>query len=220
LNKVLLAVLFAASFSVLLSSQNVFGDPSIVDSNFIVETVVDDLSTPTTMAFLGPDDILVLQKNDGKVMRVLSGELQATPVLDVPVANRFEEGLLGIAIVQSPPSTFVYLYFTEASNDGDTAIANRVYRYTWNSVSEQLESPVLVLELPMNLDKGHHNGGVLVTDLDNEIFAVIGDVDRNGILQNNLANVANIHFAWDTTTVTVLAVVQFPEGSQDSAPML
>jgi len=191
MDSVFIAVLFVVTFSVLFSSQDAFGDPSVIDPNFRVEEVVDDLSTPTTMAFLGPDDILVLQKNDGKVMRVLSGVLQATPVLDVPVANRFEEGLLGIAIVQSPPSTFVYLYFTEAQNDGDTAIANRVYRYTWNSASEQLESPVLVLELPINPGSGHHNGGVLVTDLDGEIFAVIGDVDRNGILQNNPPGVAD-----------------------------
>jgi len=59
--------------------------PAVIDSNFKVETVVSGLSLPTTMAFLGPDDILVLQKNDGKVMRILSGILQAEPVLDVSV---------------------------------------------------------------------------------------------------------------------------------------
>ncbi len=160
MNKVLLAVLFAASFSVLLSSQNVFGVPSVIDSNFKVETVASGLSTPTTMAFLGPDDILVLQKNDGKVMRVLNGVLQATPVLDVPVANNSERGLLGIVIVQSAPSTFVYLYFTEALNDGGTAIANRVYRYTWNSVTGQLESPLPpLLSLPVTPGP-NHDGGV------------------------------------------------------------
>ncbi len=191
MNKVLFAVLFAASFSVLLSSQNVFGVPSVIDSNFKVETVASGLSTPTTMAFLGPDDILVLQKNDGKVMRVLNGVLQATPVLDVPVANNSERGLLGIVIVQSDPSTFVYLYFTEALNDGGTAIANRVYRYTWNSVTGQLESPLPpLLSLPVTPGP-NHDGGVLVTDLDNEIFAVIGDLNRNGILQNNPPGVAD-----------------------------
>jgi len=30
----------------------------------------------------------------------------------------------------------------------------------------------------------NHNGGVLAKDLDNNIFAIIGDLNRNGKLQN------------------------------------
>jgi len=190
LNKVLFAVVFTLFFSVFFGSQDAFGEPTVIDPDFKVETIVSGLSVPITMDFLGIDDILVLQKNDGKVMHVLSGELQATPVLDVPVANNSERGLLGIVIVQSIPSPFVYLYFTEALNDGETAIANRVYRYTWNSATEQLEFPMLVLDLPVTPGP-NHDGGILVTDLDNEIFAVIGDLNRNGILQNFPTGVAD-----------------------------
>jgi len=182
--KIFLIIFFSIIiFPIVLSSQEAFAVPTVVDSNYMVETVASGLSLPTTMDFLGPDDILVLQKNDGKVMRVLNGVVQATPVLDVPVANDGERGLLGIAIKQSPPSTFVYLYYTEAASDGGAAIANRVYRYTWNDTTEQLESPVLLLELPST--HRNHNGGVLARDLNGEIFAIIGDQNRDGILQNS-----------------------------------
>ena len=169
-------------FLVFAGSPEVFGEPMVIDPDFKVETIVSGLVGPTTMDFLGTDDILVLQKNDGKVMRVLSGVLQANPVLDVSVANSGERGLLGIAIVQSPTSQFVYLYFTEASNDGGSPIANHVYKYTWNSSTGQLDSPEFILALPS--PHRNHNGGVLATGLDNEIFAIIGDGNRNGILQN------------------------------------
>jgi len=183
LNKVLFTILFALSISVFVGSQEVFGAPSVVDPNFKAETVVSGLDTPITMAFLGPDDILVLQKDDGKVMRVLSGVLQAEPVLDVLVANERSRGLLGIVIVQSSPDPLVYLFFTESSVDSGSPLGNRVYKYTWNSLTGKLENPILVKDLPAS-PSVNHNGGVLVADLDDTVYAVIGDLDRNGILQN------------------------------------
>src|SRR4030095_11868350 len=88
------------------------------------------LSVPTSMAFLAPDDILVLEKNTGQVRRVLGGVLQPGNVLDVHVANFGERGMLGIAInTESPPR--VFLYYTEASGmDRGPPLGNRVYRYT------------------------------------------------------------------------------------------
>ena len=87
MKKLLTLIAFSVLLLVPVGVQNAFAVPSVIDPNFKVETVVSGLSLPTTMDFLGPDDILVLQKDDGKVMRVLNGVLQAEPVLDVPVAN-------------------------------------------------------------------------------------------------------------------------------------
>ena len=47
------------------------------------------------MAFLGPDDILVTEKETGIVKRILNGQILDEPVLDVAVANSIERGLLG-----------------------------------------------------------------------------------------------------------------------------
>src|SRR5919109_219345 len=51
------------------------GGPTVDDPNLKVEVVAKGLHVPTSMAFLGPDDILVLEKNSGNVLRVLNGEI-------------------------------------------------------------------------------------------------------------------------------------------------
>ena len=50
------------------------------------------------MAFLSPDDSLVIEKNNGKVLRVLNGTALSKPLIDVKVANKIERGLLGLAV--------------------------------------------------------------------------------------------------------------------------
>lgn len=158
----------------------------VTDPNLTVQTVVTGLSLPTTMAFVGPGDILVLQKNNGQVRRVLNGVLQPAPVLDLPVNSVSERGLLGIAVNgENPPKVFLYL--TEDLSDSTligTAIGNRVYRYTWNALAGTLTSPQLVLDLPVTPGP-NHDGGVLVLDAAGRLYAVIGDLNRNGQLQNN-----------------------------------
>ena len=47
------------------------------------------------MAFIGAQDILVLQKGDGRVRRVIAGVLQPGAALDVAVDSDSERGLLG-----------------------------------------------------------------------------------------------------------------------------
>ena len=44
--------------------------PEIQDSNLKAELVYSGSGFPTNMAFIGPDDILLLSKNDGKVLRI------------------------------------------------------------------------------------------------------------------------------------------------------
>jgi hypothetical protein len=48
--------------------QEVQGLPELLDSNLQIELVSDELSDPTSMAFLGPADILVLEKNERALM--------------------------------------------------------------------------------------------------------------------------------------------------------
>ena len=75
--------------------------PTVNDANLKVEKVFSgELNVPTSMAFLGPNDILVLEKNKGTVDRILNGKLMPEPVLQISnIANEeVEWGLLGIAI--------------------------------------------------------------------------------------------------------------------------
>src|ERR1041385_2158732 len=121
---------------------------TLVDPSLKVElTFKDGLKGPTTsMAFLGPNDILVLEKNTGKVQRILNGSLQERPLLQAKVATEVELGMLGIAISKSQEGkTFVFLYYSEANSSG-VVIGNRLYRY--ELVDDRLVNPLLLLNLP------------------------------------------------------------------------
>ena len=99
--------------------------PSLVDKNLGVRTVIANLDQPTSMAFIGANDILVLEKATGKVQRVINGALTAT-VLDLAVNSASERGLLGIALHPDfPANPGVYLYWTESTTGADSTDARR-----------------------------------------------------------------------------------------------
>lgn len=138
------------------------GDPQLADSSLKIEEVIDGLDTPTTMAFLGPDDFLVLEKDKGTVQRIVNGKVLDQPLLDVNVANSVERCMCGIAISKHDSTTYVFLYYTEIEgNDGEDRqgkdpIGNRLYRY--ELVDNKLVNPVILLDLPATPGP-RHNGG-------------------------------------------------------------
>ena len=173
--------------ALLFSHSAALAVPTVNDPNLTVVQLTSGLSSPTTMAFIGANDILVLQKDNGQVRRVLNGVLQSSPVLDLSVDNASERGLLGIALHQNFPGTpSVFLYFTvSTSGTGDTtgsAAANRVVRYTWTGSG--LTSPQLIIDLPVTPGP-NHDGGIILFGPDGKLYIVIGDLNRNGQLQNN-----------------------------------
>jgi glucose/arabinose dehydrogenase len=105
----------AAALAVFVSAASPAGaqtGPTVVDPNLGVRTVADGLVTPSTIAFLGPNDFLVLEKNTGQVKRVVDGTVQGV-VLDLSVNFASERGLLGIALHPDFPSNpGVYLFWS------------------------------------------------------------------------------------------------------------
>jgi aldose sugar dehydrogenase len=150
--------------------------PVLKDPNLAVEHFTDGLSSPTSMAFLDDDNILVLEKS-GAVRLVRDGVLQIQPVLQVPINTQSERGLLGIAASGSN----VFLYYTEQIQPSGSDPRNRVYKYSWNG--QNLVNPVLLLDLP-GVPGPNHDGGKLLIGQDNFLYAIIGDLNRNGKLQN------------------------------------
>jgi aldose sugar dehydrogenase len=145
--------------------------PTTSDPKLKVELVSDGFSMPTGMDFLGPDDILIIEKNNGKVKQIKNGTVIGT-ILDVNVMNYSEGGLLGIAI--SSKSENVFLYYTETQNfDGGKVLGNRIYKFEY--IGGKLVNPKLLLELPAKPGPGH-SGGKLQIAPDNNIYIVIGDV--------------------------------------------
>src|ERR1044071_7410807 len=49
--------------------------PTMNDSHLKAEVVFKGIRFPTNMAFLGPNDILVLEKNEGTVRRIVNGTI-------------------------------------------------------------------------------------------------------------------------------------------------
>ena len=166
--------------------------PQINDSSLNAEAIVDDgLQLPTTMAFLGPNDILVLEKDKGTVRRIVNGSLLQEPLLDVNVATEIERCMCGIAVSKSDRgNVYVFLYFTEAGGSGSTGgssdpVGNRLYRYQW--INNQLVNPKLLLDLPA-IPGPRHNGGVVTIGPDNYVYVIIGDVEGNKTKSQNLKN--------------------------------
>jgi glucose/arabinose dehydrogenase/plastocyanin len=175
--------------------------PTINDPNLKAQLVFPPTTKGyTSMAFLGPNDILVLEKNTGKVNRIVNGKMQSKPVLDVDVANKIERGLLGIAVAPSLTSDgkrYVFLFYTQAgeNTDGDEfrglapAEGNMVYRYEF--AKGKLINPELLLQLPANpgtTGRPDHNGGKLAIGPDGNVYAVIGEVGGHQTQAMNIIN--------------------------------
>lgn len=159
-------------------------NPRVYDSGLKVEQVAEGLDLPTTMAFLGPDDFLVLEKDKGTVVRVNNGIISGEPLLDVSVANSVERGMCGIAVSKNGSTTYVFLYFTEIDgNDGDDRKGkppegNRLYRY--ELVDDKLVNPKLLLDLPA-VPGPRHNGGAIEIGPEQNIYVPVGDIDGSFI---------------------------------------
>lgn len=155
---------------------------SIRDSNLRVEPVVEGLEFPTTIAFLGPDDFLVLEKEKGTVQRVINGKMLPEPLLDINVATSQERCMCGVAVSKDIPGhTYVYLYYTEAESadaedisKGIDPLRNSLYRY--ELVNNKLVNPKLLLDLPA-IPGPRHNGGAITIGPDNNLYIPVGDVD-------------------------------------------
>jgi glucose/arabinose dehydrogenase len=179
------------------------------------EMVAEGLSFPTSMEFIDNENILVLEKDQGTVRLVSSsnGTLEKEPVLRLKIENEAERGLLGVAIlkdnnvlnkeysinnnnddrtnagfVNNKSTPKVFLYYTEKSefeNENKKIPINKVLSYEWNKQNKSLVNSKLILDLPAEPGP-YHQGGKLKIGPDNNLYAVIGDLNTvMGQLQNH-----------------------------------
>ena len=170
--------------------------PLIYNPSLKLDMVVKGLKFPTTMAFLGPDDILVLEKDNGTVRRIVNGTLLPEPLLDVNVSTQEERGMLGIAVLPKHGNrpTYVFLYYTESkTKDGDDInaslansrpLGNRLYRYELADNNTKLINPELLQDLPA-MQGPRHNGGKMIIGPDKNLYLVIGDVRNHATQARN-----------------------------------
>ena len=201
MSKKLRVILFAILVLSFVSAEFIYysaAEPIINDPNLKAEIVYKGIDFPTSMAFLNSDDILVLEKNNGIVRRIINGMSLSEPLLDVNVANANERGLLGIAVAKNDENTTnIFLYYTESKerdgNDecptstdckkGNDPLGNRLYRY--DLIDDKLKNPKLLLDLPTKPGPAH-NGGIITLGPDNNVYLVIGELTSMGTQASNV----------------------------------
>jgi glucose/arabinose dehydrogenase len=155
------------------------------DPGLMAELIVENLDYPTAMGLLGPNDILVLEKETGVVRRVIDGNMQNESLLDLNLSGKGESGLVGIAIDKrghnqtGNESTRIFMYVSESKNNTSQHYSfspgNYIYRYEFTN--GRLVNPKLLLSLPIG-DENIHNGGKIVIGPNKNVYVTVGDIGR------------------------------------------
>jgi len=158
-------------------------DSSLAVSNFLSTGLQD----PIAMRFTGVNEGFVIEKG-GAVKRFQGSTLALSTVLDLSVATNSERGLLGIALdPQYAQNNRVYLYYSAGS--GSSWTDNRLVGATWNGSALIPDAQPLATfgtSADGQANNGpNHNGGPLIFGTDGKLYGATGDLNRNGIEQNN-----------------------------------
>jgi aldose sugar dehydrogenase len=179
---------------------------TLSDPRLKIEVFATGLKKPTNIAFLDSGDVLVLEKQNGTVRKIVNGNLLPEPLLDVNVATFDTRGMLGIAIAknQTVGKEYVFLYFTEAKDDNadgeDKCYSfsrcipqylpngNRLYRYELSQDGSKLVNQKLLFSWPPFIG-ATHNGGEITVGPDNNIYVIVGNGEqRNSLVMNSKKN--------------------------------
>ena len=164
------------------------GTDIVQDLAVQIEQHVAGLLGPRAMAFIGADDILVLE-NGGAVRRVRNRALEPTPLLALAVDPSVPGHPYGLALHPDFPSTpFVYFYFTEVDKaNGSAPLGSRVYRYNWTGTA--LTSPQMLLSIPLGAQAGGESG-TMTFGPDGKLYLTSGDTGGTSQTKNTVGGSA------------------------------
>ena len=165
-----------------LAAENI----TVYDPTLKIELVAAGLDFPTTMAFLGQDDFLILEKNTGNVKRVINTVLLDKPLLHVNPDIKDERGLLGIVVsekkgfydnpffIKNQNVTHnVFLYYVEC-NKKNLDCENRIYKYDLDNTNNELINPKFLVGVPSFPDPSHI-GGIIRIGPDENLYFTVGN---------------------------------------------
>lgn len=153
------------------------------DTTLTAETFLSTgVSQPINIKFLNPantSEAFVCEKGTGRVKYLVNGVVAAT-LLDLPVENSNERGLLGMVLdPRFEENGYVYFYYSNTGFEGGTWLENRVERYRWTGTA--LVEPTLIIAFPRDPTQPNgpsHNGGVMAFGPDGKLYGVTGDLTR------------------------------------------
>jgi len=133
---------------------------------FRVETFLNNLNFPVTMAFAPDGRLFYNELQTGRVRVVVNGVLQAQAFATLPVEISGERGLLGLAFdPQFSSNRFVYVLHSDPSG------VQRVVRFSDDN-GTGINPTVLIDNLPSTVV---HNGGNIGFGPDGFLYVTIGD---------------------------------------------
>jgi glucose/arabinose dehydrogenase len=172
--------------------------PEVVDPALAVTEAVGGLDQPIGVAFLGRDDMLVIEKASGQVKHVVRGQVRGV-ALDLAVNAASERGLLGIALhPKFRRNGWVYLFWSESLSGTDSTtladvrlMANRIDRFEYRHGELEFDRHIISFrafqdDATNGVLRGNHNGGVIRFGPDGKLYAIVGDTGRRGQTQNLL----------------------------------
>ena len=181
--------------------------PKVYDQNLKIELVSQEFKFPTTMAFIGPNDFLILEKNTGEVKRVINDKVTEKPLVKLNVSTSDERGLLGIAIIKKQDSKinttssnddrithYVFLYVVQC-DEKKKDCNNRIYRYELDNGNNVLVNPKRLLGIP-SFPETSHIGGIIKIGPDGNLYLTVGNFQRTNpitVYKSKTQNFENGH---------------------------
>jgi aldose sugar dehydrogenase len=181
---VTLIMIHCVVFHVFAADNNVIAN----DETLRINQMISGLDNPSGIEFIN-DDILVVEKNSGKVDLIRKNMVKKYPVFSVNSTNPdTASGLLGISAIQINEAWYVYIFTTERINGTDSNISenglrNKVYRFLWNSSGLELTDRKTIVD-SFSQHSSTNIGGKIEIGPDMLLYVTLGDMNHTGEEQN------------------------------------
>jgi cytochrome c len=152
------------------------------ENRFVKKTFVSNLYEPMEFDFLPDGKVLIVQRK-GTILLCDTKTGVTDSLTAIPVWDKFEDGLMGIAVDPNYKETnWVYVYY---SPPGDESI-NQISRFTFDGTTWDFASEKVIMKVETQRVTCCHSGGSLEFDRHGNLFLSTGD-DTNPFASDGYA---------------------------------